>query len=128
MNLIQRIAAALFGREIKRLGAGWEAANLELLICRLRVEELEAHVEALAEERDILRWGSCALMESAMATDLELAVLRSQPSRDILAEIEKILIGIDKTAAESDFGYWETPAGARMGANKLQQIRELFKQ
>ncbi len=39
-----------------------------------------------------------------------------------MCEILKILEGIDKTEAESDNGWWETPIGAQFGVEKLNDI------
>jgi hypothetical protein len=46
----------------------------------------------------------------------------------LLAEIEKILDGIDRTeVGDGHGGWWETSTGAAFGEERLERIRELFK-
>jgi len=45
-----------------------------------------------------------------------------------LKEIEEILRGIDDEETQSEDGWWETEAGADFGKQRLDLIRELFKQ
>lgn len=41
-------------------------------------------------------------------------------------DIERLLIGIDKTEYVSSAGWWETSTGAKYGARILAKIKELF--
>jgi hypothetical protein len=53
------------------------------------------------------------------------------PVRDqkwMLAQIEKILEGIDKDELEAANGWWETSTGAEFGLKKLNEIRALLAQ
>ena len=45
---------------------------------------------------------------------------------ELIAEVERILRGIDKTGTEYVDGWWETSKGAEFGAQKLREIRELI--
>jgi hypothetical protein len=44
----------------------------------------------------------------------------------VLAEIEKLLIGIDTTETTNESGWWETSVGAEFGAEILGKIRLLL--
>ena len=44
----------------------------------------------------------------------------------IKEEIEKLLIGIDKTGVESPDAWWETSTGAEFGKQKLQELLTLI--
>lgn len=44
----------------------------------------------------------------------------------ILAEVDRILSGIDKTENEASNGYWETSVGVRFGAGKLSELKEMI--
>lgn len=46
---------------------------------------------------------------------------------DLLAEIEKILDGIDREETANPSGWWETSTGAEFGKERLDRIRELLK-
>ena len=43
-----------------------------------------------------------------------------------LAEVEKVLDGIDKDETEYQDGWWETSVGAKFGAQKLKEIRSIL--
>ena len=47
-------------------------------------------------------------------------------ANEMIAAIERILRGIDKTETEDVDGWWETSKGAEFGAQKLREIRELI--
>jgi hypothetical protein len=47
---------------------------------------------------------------------------------ELLIKIEEILKGIDKTEIDAEEGWWETSTGAEFGAERLRQIRALFKE
>lgn len=44
----------------------------------------------------------------------------------ILAEVDRILSGIEFTESEDDNGYWETSLGAEFGAGKLSELKEMI--
>ena len=44
----------------------------------------------------------------------------------MLKKIKAILRGIDETETESEYGWWETSAGADFGRKKLLEINTLF--
>ena|SRR3990167_5021255 len=47
-------------------------------------------------------------------------------NEDILARLDKILIGIDKHEIEDKSGWWETSIGADFGAKKKEEIKQFI--
>jgi hypothetical protein len=45
---------------------------------------------------------------------------------ELIEGIRKILKGIDETETESQFGWWETSAGAEFGKRKLDELIKLI--
>jgi len=50
--------------------------------------------------------------------------------KQALLNLYKIIVdifqGIDETESDSDFGWWETSAGADFGKKKLNEVRKLL--
>lgn len=51
---------------------------------------------------------------------------RQEPVAVKFSAVEAVLDGIDKTEFEDRGGWWETSVGAEFGAERLQELRELF--
>jgi hypothetical protein len=53
-------------------------------------------------------------------------VFMKNTTEGLLAEIEKILDGIDRQETDDETGWWETSHGADFGRERLILIRQLF--
>lgn len=42
-------------------------------------------------------------------------------------ELRVLLKGIDETESDSEYGWWETSAGAKFGARKFAQVAALIR-
>jgi len=47
-------------------------------------------------------------------------------TEELLSKIDALLDGIDRDESHDDGGWWETSEGARFGAAKLRELKELI--
>jgi hypothetical protein len=84
-----------------------QAAEIERLNLELKSV---FDIKAWSVERDKLK---------ASLTDFQRVTIEAERTR-----IVGLLSGIDKTEADDDKGWWETPTGAKFGAGILAKIKD----